>query len=166
MQPLVLFAHGQESGPRGGKIRHLAGIAEQRGCRVSSLDYQGIASADERVDYLLSHDLGPYSKLIMVGSSMGGYVSAVASRTLQPDGLFLMAPAINLPGYQERNPRAAAKVICVVFGWQDEAIPVAHGIRFAQMMQARMHILPSNHRLLNVLPLVGDLFDLFLRDVL
>jgi pimeloyl-ACP methyl ester carboxylesterase len=166
MQPLVLFAHGKESGPWGGKIRHLASIAEQNGCRVSSLDYQGIASPDDRVDFLLSHELGPYSKLIMVGSSMGGYVSIVASRTLQPDGLFLMAPAINLPGYKEQYPVAAAGAACLVFGWQDEAIPLANGIKFAQMMQAQMHILPSSHRLLNVLPQVGELFNLFLREVL
>ena len=34
-KPLVLFAHGKESGPWGSKIKHLAQIADQHGAKVS-----------------------------------------------------------------------------------------------------------------------------------
>ena len=89
MQALVLFAHGKESGPWGSKIRHLAQISERIGARVLSPDYSTMQNPEQRVQHLLSLKLPPYSQLILVGSSMGGYVSTVASSTLKPDGLFL-----------------------------------------------------------------------------
>ena len=35
----IYFAHGKESGPWGSKIKRLAGIAEDLGCAVESIDY-------------------------------------------------------------------------------------------------------------------------------
>lgn len=71
MKPLVLFAHGKESGPWCSKIKHLAQIADQHGTKVLSPDYSAIPNPDHRVRYLLSLPLVPHSQLIFVGSSMG-----------------------------------------------------------------------------------------------
>lgn len=165
-RPLVVFAHGKESGPWGSKIRHLAEIAQGLGTKVLSPDYSGIASPDERVAYLLSLELPPHSQLILVGSSMGGYVSTVASAKLNPAGLFLMAPAFGLPGYAEQNPVPKAGAICVVHGWRDEVVPVEHGIRFAAPHCAELHVLDADHRLNEVLPAVGLLFEKFMHKIL
>ena len=166
MRPLVVFSHGKESGPRGGKIEYLSRLAEQHGCRVLSIDYTDLADPDERVKRLVSIDFGEHSRLILAGSSMGGYVSALASKTLSPAGLFLMAPAFYLPGYQEQRPKAKAGHTLVVFGWEDEVIPVEHAVRFSREMKAELHIFDSTHRLLDVLPEVGSLFQLFLKKCL
>lgn len=166
MQALVLFAHGQESGPWGSKIKHLSVIAQELECRVISIDYQGITNPEQRVEKCLATDLGEYSKLIMVGSSMGGYVSAVASTSLKPDGLFLMAPALYLPGYAEQNPTSGAGRTVVVAGWEDKDIPVENAITFARSLHAELHVLPSDHRLLDMLPAIGDIFSLFVRETL
>ena len=168
-KPLVLFAHGSESGPWGTKIQHLADIAERHGCVVLSPDYSGISDADERVKHLLSviaPGLPPHKQLILVGSSMGGYVSTVASPALNPDGLFLMAPAFYYPGSAEQNPVSGARHTCVVFGWHDEIIPVENGIRFARQTNSALHVLDGDHRLIGVLPEVGALFERFLTQVL
>ena len=166
MKHLVLFAHGKESGPLGSKITHLAAIAERLGCRVLSPDYSSLLDPDARVKQLLSMELLPHNQLVLVGSSMGGYVSTVASQKLKPAGLFLMAPAFYLPGYGEQEPASGAERTCVVFGWQDELIPVEHGIRFARLQKADLHILDSDHRLNSVLAEVGVLFEQFLLSVL
>lgn len=165
-RPLVLFAHGKESGPWGSKIRHLAEIAQGLGAKVLSPDYSGIASPEERVTYLLSLKLPPHSQLILVGSSMGGYVSTVASAKLNPAGLFLMAPAFGLPGYAEQHPVPKADAICVVHGWRDEVVPAEHGIRFAAQHRAELHVLDTDHRLNDALHAVGQWFENFLQKVL
>jgi predicted esterase len=165
MKPLVVFAHGKESGPWGTKIVHLAGIAEQLGYAVLSVDYRDLMDPDERVRRLLTTELPPHDTLILAGSSMGGYVSAVASVTLRPAGLFLMAPAVYMPIGEVQSPSSGAKHTCVVFGWHDEVIPVANGIRYAQETQAALHVFDSGHRLDDVLDKVGGVFEAFLREI-
>jgi pimeloyl-ACP methyl ester carboxylesterase len=166
MKPLVLFAHGKESGPWGSKIKHLAHIAAQYHVKVLSPDYSAIQNPDDRVSHLLDLELMPHNRLILVGSSMGGYVSTVASEHLKPAGLFLMAPAFYMPGYAKQTPISGASLTSIVTGWSDEVIPVEHSIRFAQQQRTELHLLNSDHRLNDVLIQIGSLFDLFLRRVL
>ncbi|MEN3371963.1 YqiA/YcfP family alpha/beta fold hydrolase [Dechloromonas sp. ZS-1] len=165
MQTLVLFAHGKESGPWGSKIRHLATIAQEFGAQVLSPDYSDLTDPDERVARLLAMPLPAHDRLVLVGSSMGGYVSTVASQTLRPSALFLMAPAFYIPGYAVQTPTPGSSRVSVVFGWHDEVIPVEHGIRFAQAHQAELHVLNSDHRLNSVLPELGILFQDFLKSI-
>jgi pimeloyl-ACP methyl ester carboxylesterase len=166
MKPLVLFAHGKESGPWGSKIKHLAQIAKGHGTQVHSPDYSMMQNPEDRIRHLLSLPLVPHEGLILVGSSMGGYVSTVASQTLNPAGLFLMAPAFYLKGYANQDPRSCAAHTAIVTGWQDEVIPAEHSIRFAKAHCAELHLLNADHRLNTVLPQLGQIFDAFLGRVL
>jgi pimeloyl-ACP methyl ester carboxylesterase len=159
---LVLFSHGKESGPWGSKIKYLANIAEQHGAIVLSPDYSGILDPDERLKMLLGMPLPEHDNLILVGSSMGGYVSTMATRTLRVRGLFLMAPAFYMPGYAVQDLAGVADHTAVVHGWNDEVIPIDHSIRFCQLQKADLHILDSDHRLNSVLPELGCIFDRFL----
>lgn len=163
MQTVVLFAHGKESGPWGSKIKHLAAIAERLGAQVLSPDYGDLSDPDARVARLRAMRLPAHDRLVLVGSSMGGYVSTVASQGMAVQGLFLMAPAFYMPGYAVQDPTPGAPETCVVFGWRDTVIPVAHGIRFAQAHCATLHVLDGDHRLNSVLSEVGALFEGFLR---
>ena len=162
---LVLFAHGKESGPWGSKIKHLANIAEQHGALVMSPDYSGIPDPDQRLKMLLTLALPEHDRLILVGSSMGGYVSTLATQTLQVHGLVLMAPAFYLLGYAVHDLAGVADHTVVVHGWNDEVIPIDHSIRFCQRQKADLHILDSDHRLNSVLPELGHIFDHFLDKV-
>ena len=107
----VIFCHGRESGPWGVKIRTLAKVAEELGCRVISRDDRDTQDPDLRVERLIVEGKGVDGPLVLVGSSMGGYVAAVASAELNPLGLFLMAPAIGLPGYAVGSPVAPSVAI-------------------------------------------------------
>ena len=159
----IVFAHGKESGPWGTKICYLADIARRLGANVVSPDYSDLVSPEDRVARLLALPRSEHEELILAGSSMGGYVSTVASQTLKPKGLFLMAPAMYLPGYAEQRPMSGAEHTSVVFGRQDEVIPVENGIRFAAENRADLHIIEGDHRLNDQIGKVGELFEAFLR---
>ncbi|MGB7755965.1 MAG: alpha/beta hydrolase [Salinisphaera sp.] len=154
--PRVVFAHGKESGPRGSKIQHLATIAGEFGFAVDSLDYQGMDDPHERVAHLL--DRRPTgAPLVLVGSSMGGYVSAMACSALAPDALLLMAPALYLDGYPG-DPGDCPSDTIVVHGWHDDIVPVSSSFDFARRQQASLHITNDGHRLADSLTLIGALF--------
>jgi pimeloyl-ACP methyl ester carboxylesterase len=161
----VYFAHGKESGPWGVKITALANLARQFGFEVISPDYSSTGDADERVRMLLAlkPSISPGDRLVLVGSSMGGYVSTVASAVLKPDGLFLLAPAFYINGYREQAPRSYAKRTVIVHGWHDDVVPLEHSIRFARAQPCALHILNSDHSLTSALPEIEALFKNFLE---
>ena len=90
----VYFSHGKESGPWGTKIRFLADIAEEMGCQVESIDYSATQDPEERVALLKETLPADEPEIILVGSSMGGYVSLVAALEYDVKGVFLLAPAV------------------------------------------------------------------------
>ena len=160
--PTVLFAHGKESGPWGDKIVALAEIAKGRGHRVESFDFRGMDDPEERVNHLLHMASGMKGPFILVGSSMGGYVSIRASRSLTTLGLFLMAPAVMIPGYQEQQPAPGCKQVTIIHAWKDEIIPVHNVIDYAEKQHAQLHLVHSDHRLTGQIPLLSHLFETFL----
>ncbi len=164
---LVVFSHGKESGPWGSKIRQLADVAQSHGAACISVDYQvnGLLAPDARVRRLLDTVLPAHEKLVLVGSSMGGYVSTVASRTLRPDGLFLLAPAFGLQDYPEPFPVPCAGQISIVHGWRDHVVPCENSIHFARTHAASLHLIDGDHRLNDALPSVLALFDRFMLNI-
>ena len=165
----VCFNHGKESGPGGRKIEALTAIAKHAGFAVQTLDYTDLPDADSRVKRLLASEAAQTDRLILVGSSMGGYVATVASKVLKPRGLFLMAPAFYMPGYASQNPVPDARIVTIVHGWSDDVIPAEHSIRFAGKFSAathlELHLVEDDHRLSAGLEFVGELFGRFLDQV-
>jgi predicted alpha/beta-hydrolase family hydrolase len=166
MGATVCFCHGRESGPWGTKIRRLARVAELFGCRVVSPDDRDTQDPDERVRRLTALVADFAEPLILVGSSMGGYVAAVASAQLHPAGLFLLAPAVGLPGYTIPAPTVTVPLVTIVHGWDDEVVPVANVLRFAAEQRAELHLLPDGHILQNRLDRIERLFADFLGSCL
>ena len=160
----VIFSHGKESGPWGTKIRALAAVAKTAGCMVESVDFRHTNDPDQRVRHLLD-TVFPGDTLILVGSSMGGYVATVAAKTLRPRGLFLMAPAFYLPGYLEQDPDPKNIPTVVVHGLWDEVVPLENALRFARRHNSALHLLPAGHSLVEQMPAVERLFAGFLQDV-
>ncbi|MFZ9610044.1 MAG: YqiA/YcfP family alpha/beta fold hydrolase [Methylococcales bacterium] len=164
MQKLVIYNHGKDSIPWGEKAYALAEVAKRHGYHFISPDYQASNDPDLRVKQLLAMNLTGYDAIILVGSSMGAYVVTVAAEIIQPKGLFLIAPAFYLPGYQRTEFSPHCQRIEVFHGWQDEVVPPENSWRFCQQHQANLHMLDSDHRLLSVLPVMADAFDRFLDD--
>lgn len=145
--PAVYFSHGQESGPWGSKIKSMAATVEKLGCRVESIDYRGIADPTERVDKLVAECQGVNEPLVLVGSSMGGHVATAAAAKVGAIGIFVLAPAYYVPGYETLTPPAPNVPITIVHGWSDDVVPVENSIRFAKGCKASLHILEGDHRL-------------------
>lgn len=158
---LVLFAHGKESGPWGSKIQALAEVAKHYDYRVESPDYSDLPDAKSRVERLLTLFPENPGELILVGSSMGGHVSLAASAALKPKGLFLLAPAIGLPGYAPAPPPIAERTV-IVHAWQDDIVPEAKVTAYARYHQTELHLVNSDHRLTSALPFIRLLFEEFL----
>lgn len=163
-KPHIVFAHGKESGPWGSKILHLAAIAKQHGCTVESPDYQGIDDPRQRLAQLLKQ-APTGSPLMLVGSSMGGYVSAMACESLRPACLLLMAPALYLDGYPG-DPVACPDDTVVVHGWRDDTVPVGSSITFARPRGASLHLVDDGHRLAASIDFIGQCFTAQLRRCL
>ncbi len=158
----VYFSHGKESGPWGTKIKRLAATAQEYGFEVESIDYSDLSDPDLRADRLLSILKEEKEEFILVGSSMGGYVSLVALEKISAKGVFLLAPALYMDGYR-RDSYPATEYIEIVHGWSDDVIPVEHSIRYANEADCTLHLLSGDHRLNSSLEKVETLFRNFLK---
>ena len=158
MNRYVVFSHGKESGPWGNKISALAEVARDEGYEVESVDFRGIDDPQERITRLLAFCRDFQGRLVLVGSSMGGHVCTAASRLLRAEGLFLLAPAFYMPGYEELTPPPPDCPITIMHGWRDDIVPVDNSIRFARRYGATLHVVDSDHRLQDR---IGDLLVFF-----
>ena len=161
----VIFSHGQESGPWGTKIRAMAGKVRELGCTADSIDYQGIADPTERVEKLLRECKDIRDPLILVGSSMGGHVATAAAEALGAIGLFVLAPAWYMDGYEHLTPLPPSMPICIVHGWHDEIVPVENSIRFAGSCGATLHIVDGDHRLTQNIDEINQYLEIFIENV-
>jgi pimeloyl-ACP methyl ester carboxylesterase len=160
---VVVFNHGKDSEPWGYKIQALAKVAESLHFAVESVDYRGIDSIDGRLERLLAV-CAALAPAVLVGSSLGGYLAAAASQRVKARGLFLMAPAFDLPPLPPL-PEVAACPTVVVHGWRDEIVPLDRGFQFAKRQQALLHVVDDDHRLHASLPSIEGWLRDFLRTL-
>ena len=159
----VIFSHGQESGPWGTKIRAMSERAKSLGCAIDSIDYQGIADPTERVEKLKRECAGIDDTLILAGSSMGGHVATAAADALGAAGLFVLAPAYYMEGYEELTPPHPGMPFAIVHGWHDDVVPVDNSIRYARECAATLHLVDGDHRLTANIDEINEYFEQFLK---
>jgi alpha/beta superfamily hydrolase len=148
------------------KIQRLANIAEDMGCAVDSIDYTDTMGPDLRVERLLEVLAGEEGEFVLVGSSMGGYVSLVASESVDAKAVFLMAPALYMPGYERRAYHSRCSHIEIVHGWSDDVIPPENSVRYAKEADCALHLIDGDHALNGSLEVVAGLFEGFLVQAL
>ena len=159
----IYFSHGKESGPKGSKIQKMSALSESMGFSTFSVDYRGMTDPDKRVDKLTNLLNDEKEDYILVGSSMGGYVSAVAAQKTKPKAMFLLAPAFFLSAYGVQKYTSCPANTSIVHGWSDEIIPFQHSVDFASEFNCSLHLIPGDHRLVSSLQEVMDLFRNFLH---
>lgn len=81
------------------------------------------------------------------------------------DGLFLLAPALVMPGYAQVPPKAPAPHVSIVHGWRDEIVPWEHSARWASEVRCALHMIDGDHRLDSALPAIEPLFRQFIEAV-
>jgi pimeloyl-ACP methyl ester carboxylesterase len=162
----VCFSHGQESGPWGTKIRAMADVARAEGWAADSLDYRGIDDARVRADMLVEYCRAQDGPIVLVGSSMGGYVATAAASRSGARGLFLLAPALFMPGYGEYMPDPLPDVpTMIVHGWHDDVVPHEGSIRYGRETGACVVLLDGDHRLTANIEMITFLLRKFLAGL-
>ena len=169
--PAVIWFHGKDSEPWGHKSLRLAELARSRGLAMEAPDHTDTKDPEERAARALVLVRGMDEPPILVGSSLGGYLSACVARQLPCRGLFLLAPAVFVARVEEsvfkRQDFSGISAPCrVVHGWRDELIPADNVIRFARPISARLTLVDDGHRLHDSMPLIERLFELFLDEML
>lgn len=162
----VIFSHGQESGPWGTKIRAMAELVKGLGCAADSIDYQGIADPTRRVEKCVRECAGIDDDIVLVGSSMGGHVATAAAARIGATGLFVLAPAYFMEGYEDLTPPPPEMPICIVHGWHDDIVPVDNSIRYARNCGATLHLVDGDHRLTANLDEINEYLRYFLNRIM
>jgi len=165
MKKLLIYSHGKDSSPWSEKSQAFIEIANSQGYQVESPDYRGQPDPDQRVMQLLATDWRAFDRVVLIGSSMGAYVSAVAAETIRPCGLFLLAPAFYLPGYRQTTFAMPVGSTRVYHGWRDDIVPPENAWRFCREYRIRLTMLDADHRLLSALPFLTQEFEWFLRGL-
>ena len=161
----VIFSHGQESGPWGSKIKAMAATVQDLGCAADSIDYRGITDPTDRVQKLVAECRNIEDSLLLVGSSIGGHVATAGAQSLNAIGLFVLAPAYFMPGYEQLTPDAPDMPICIVHGWHDDIVPVENSFRFAQQCHATLHVVDGDHRLTANIDEINDYLRKFVEEI-
>jgi pimeloyl-ACP methyl ester carboxylesterase len=158
----VVFSHGKDSIPWGRKITALADVARGEGYEVESVDYRGIDTPRGCIDKLIEVCKTLSGDLVLVGSSLGGYVTVAAASLLHARGAFLMAPALYMEGLPPLRERLLDCPAAIVHGWRDQIVPIEHSIRFGREYGAAVHLVDADHQLHEQLRFIKYLFEYFL----
>jgi predicted esterase len=164
MATRIVFSHGKDGEPWGPKIVAMADVAKRHGLHVESLDYRGMEEPAARVAKALEF-CRALERPILVGSSLGGHIAAAVSSQVQTRGMFLLAPAFFMKGFEQYTPTPGPCPISIVHGWNDTVVPVENSIKFAQLYRATLHLVDSDHRLTSSIDAICELLDLFLAHV-
>ncbi|KAF1709351.1 hypothetical protein CSC70_11110 [Pseudoxanthomonas kalamensis DSM 18571] len=151
-----ILSHGFESGSDATKVTALAEAAERLGWSHERPDYTDLDARREvsplgdvyaRVERLrgLAQTAAARGPLVLAGSSLGAWISGQVSMEVPLRGLFLMAPPVNM---HPAPPLQAAEVpLSIIHGWDDELIPAADVVAWAQPRRARLLLVDDSHRL-------------------
>ncbi len=166
---VVFFLHGLESGPEGLKIQAMRAVAERLGWRTEAPDFRGMRDPVLRTRHLRT--LLPVSEpVVLVGSSLGGYVAAhtaqrLASSAMPIQGLFLLCPAFDLPGYPLTRPAQPLRgdAVCIVHGRHDTVVPLANSERAASAWQCALLVTEDEHPLHASVDVICDWLAIWLH---
>ena len=171
MRGHVILSHGSDSGPDATKVSALARVAESLGWSTFRPDYReedklGYAGCvPSRVARLVDSMQGQLRPLVLAGSSMGAFVSGLASLRAPCQGLFLVALPIDIPECPQPFDAARGAPGMLVHGYRDEMCPVDAAVTFAREHGMPALLLDDDHRLGNHVAVLERQFELFLRAI-
>lgn len=174
MRGHCILSHGFESGPDATKVTALVEVAERLGWSCERPDYtdldarrdtSDLGDVPQRLQRLvdLARTAAGRGPLVLAGSSLGAYISGLASLQVPVAGLFLMAPPVRM---DPAHPIDAADVpTSIIHGWDDELIPAAQVVAWAGARRARLLLVDDNHRLSEHVQASAEAFGTLLATV-
>jgi predicted alpha/beta-hydrolase family hydrolase len=153
MRGQIILSHGSDSSPDATKVSALAALAESLGWRTQRPDYgtddaRGhAASVAPRIARLRATIEALDAPPLLVGSSMGAFVSGLVSLDVPVAGLLLLATPSEIPGYARKFDLRPDVPALLIHGWRDEVCPLAGVQAFAARRRLPLLVLDDDHRL-------------------
>jgi predicted alpha/beta-hydrolase family hydrolase len=167
----VILSHGSDSGPDATKVSALARVAESLGWSTLRPDFRDVdaggyaGSVGPRIERVVAAMRAAPRPLVLAGSSMGAFVSGLASLEVPCDGLFLVALPTGIPEYPRRFEAADGVPGMLVHGWRDELCAPDAALAFACARSMPALMLDGDHRLANHVAEIERQFRWFLRSL-
>lgn len=171
MRSQVILSHGSDSSPQATKVSVLAALAESVGWSTQRPDYSDddarghIASISPRISRLRATIEALSTPPLLVGSSMGAFVSALVSLDVPVAGLLLLATPSAIPGYPRRLEMRHGVPTILVHGWRDDVCAVAGVQDYAARHRVPLLVLDDDHRLGSSMDFIQQQFRLLLEQV-
>lgn len=167
----VILSHGSDASPDATKVSVLAKIAESMGWSSERPDYRAddalghAGSVSPRIARLHERVAACSAPPVLVGSSMGAFVSGLASLELPVAGLFLLATPTLIPGNDLTFDVRPDVPTLLIHGWQDEVCPLDEIYEFASRRELPLLIVNDDHRLGAHIDAIGRQFSFFLEQL-
>jgi predicted alpha/beta-hydrolase family hydrolase len=171
MRGQIILSHGSDSGPDATKVSTLAALAESLGWRTQRPDYREddarghTGSVAPRIARLRATVEALDASPLLVGSSMGAFVSGLVSMDVPVSGLLLLATPSAIPGYARSFDARRGVPTMLVHGWRDEVCPWSGMQAFAAQRQLPLLMLHDDHRLGASMDAIAAQFRLLLDRV-
>lgn len=169
MKNLAIFLHGKESGPAGKKLLALENIALKYDFLTIKPDFSGITNAFDRITKAKQIQLPTHNKLIIIGSSMGGYLALEMNKPWNADALFLMAPAVKIFNNEYPNPNISLPdniPIEVIAAKNDDIVKLSDIQLLCQNNNlCNLTIADDSHRLSNSIDILSEKFINLLNSI-
>lgn len=170
MRGQIILSHGSDSSPDATKVSALAAIAESLGWRTHRPDYRSddtrghAGSVAPRIARLRATVEALDAPPLLVGSSMGAFVSGLVSLDVPVAGLLLLATPSEIPDYARKFALRLHLPTVLIHGWRDDVCPLAGIQLFAAQHRLPLLVLDDDHRLAASMPAIAAQFRLLLES--
>lgn len=167
----VILSHGSYTGPDATKVSVLAKVAESMGWTTERPDYReddklGHAeSIEPRIARLHQRIAACQAPPVLVGSSMGAFISGLASLEVPVAGLFLLATPALIPGNDLAFDVRLDVPTLIMHGWRDDVCPLDEIYEFAGRRELPLLIVDDDHRLSAHIDTISRQFGFFLEQL-
>lgn len=171
MRGQIILSHGSDSSPDATKISALAAQAEVLGWATQRPDY-GADDARGHADCVAPRIARLRATIealdeppLLVGSSMGAFVSGLVSREVPVAGLLLLATPSEIPGYAHPFDLRSGVPTLLIHGWRDEVCPLAGVYHFAGKRRLPLLVVDDDHRLGSSMEIIAAQFHSMLDQL-
>ena len=170
MRGQVILSHGSDSGPDATKVSVLAALAESLGWRTQRPDYRTddarghAGSVAPRIARLRATIEALDAPPLLVGSSMGAFVSGLVTLDVPVAGLLLLATPSEIPGYARAFELAPGVPATLIHGWRDEICPLQGVYAFSARRRLPLLVLDDDHRLSASMDAIAAQFRVMLEQ--
>lgn len=171
MRGQIILSHGSDSSPDATKVSALAALAQSQGWHTQRPDYSGddargyAASVAPRIARLRATIEALDTPPLLVGSSMGAFVSGLVSLDVPVAGLLLLATPSEVPGYARKFDLRDGVPSLLIHGWRDEVCPLSGVQAFASHRRLPLLVLDDDHRLGSSMDMLAAQFSMMLDQL-